>query len=136
MDEVIVAQLICLIVQSERVYEGKINKTSFLTQCLASLRYSLPRETTGAGSDRDVFNEKPSQEERLAAVTDADAAANAAPKLYEAATIHTSMGDIFVKLFPRECPKTVENFCALARSQYFNGCIFHRVIKQFMLQTG
>ena len=100
------------------------------------MRYSLPRETTGAGSDRDVFNEKPSQEERLAAVTDADAAANAAPKLYEAATIHTSMGDIFVKLFPRECPKTVENFCALARSQYFNGCIFHRVIKQFMLQTG
>ena len=34
------------------------------------------------------------------------------------------------------CPKTVENFCVHARSGYFNGHIFHRVIKGFMIQTG
>jgi len=94
---------------------------------------SMPRETHGG--ERDVFNEKPSQEERLAAVTE-DASLQGQSKLYESATIHTSMGDIFVKLFPRECPKTVENFCSLAKSKYYNDCIFHRVIKQFMLQTG
>ena len=46
------------------------------------------------------------------------------------------MGDIHVDLFPKECPKTVENFCVHARNGYFNGHIFHRVIKQFMVQTG
>jgi hypothetical protein len=34
------------------------------------------------------------------------------------------------------CPKTVENFCVHASNGYYNGHIFHRVIKQFMIQTG
>lgn len=34
------------------------------------------------------------------------------------------------------CPKTVENFCVHSRNGYFNGHIFHRVIKGFMIQTG
>ena len=59
-----------------------------------------------------------------------------APKLFESATIHTDQGDIYCKLFPRECPKTVENFCGLAKNNYYNGNIFHRIIKQFMIQTG
>ena len=46
------------------------------------------------------------------------------------------MGDITVRLYPDECPKTVENFCTHAKNNYFNGIIFHRIIKGFMLQTG
>ena len=46
------------------------------------------------------------------------------------------MGDIHVQLFPQECPKSVENFCVHARNGYYNGHIFHRVIKQFMIQVG
>jgi len=34
------------------------------------------------------------------------------------------------------CPKTVENFCVHSRNGYYNGHIFHRVIKGFMIQTG
>ena len=34
------------------------------------------------------------------------------------------------------CPKTVENFCVHASDGYYNGHIFHRVIRQFMIQTG
>ena len=34
------------------------------------------------------------------------------------------------------CPKAVENFCVHSRNGYYNGHIFHRVIKQFMIQTG
>ena len=51
-------------------------------------------------------------------------------------TIHTTMGDIKVKLFPKEAPKTVENFVTHAKNGYYNGIIFHRVIKDFMIQGG
>ena len=34
------------------------------------------------------------------------------------------------------CPKTVENFCVHSRNGYYNGHLFHRVIKGFMVQTG
>ena len=60
---------------------------------------------------------------------------NIPSRLYEQATLHTSVGDIHVQLFPKECPKTVENFCVHSRNGYYNGHIFHRVIKQFMIQV-
>lgn len=52
------------------------------------------------------------------------------------ATIKTSMGDIEVKLFPDKAPQTVSNFVTLARSKFYDGLIFHRVIPGFMIQTG
>lgn len=60
----------------------------------------------------------------------------AAQRLYENAIIHTALGDIHIKLFLKECPKTVENFCVHGKNGYYNGHIFHRVIKGFMIQTG
>lgn len=57
-------------------------------------------------------------------------------RVYNSATIHTSRGDIHMKLFATECPKTVENFCVHCKNGYYNGHIFHRVIKGFMIQTG
>lgn len=52
------------------------------------------------------------------------------------ATIKTNMGEIKVKLFPEGAPKTVENFTTHAKKGYYNGLIFHRVIKDFMIQGG
>ncbi len=52
------------------------------------------------------------------------------------AVMHTNMGDIKIKLFPEEAPKTVKNFVELAKKDYYNGIIFHRVIKDFMIQGG
>lgn len=52
------------------------------------------------------------------------------------AVIKTNMGDIKIKLFPEEAPKTVENFTTHAKNGYYNGVIFHRVIKDFMIQGG
>mmetsp|Transcript_6885 Transcript_6885/g.6081 ORF Transcript_6885/g.6081 Transcript_6885/m.6081 type:complete len:92 (+) Transcript_6885:1497-1772(+) len=46
------------------------------------------------------------------------------------------MGEIHVKLFFNECPKTVENFATHSRNLYYNNVVFHRVIKSFMIQTG
>lgn len=52
------------------------------------------------------------------------------------AVLHTTMGDITIKLFADECPRTVENFSVHSRNGYYNGILFHRVIKKFMIQTG
>ena len=52
------------------------------------------------------------------------------------ACLHTSMGDISVKFFPEQAPKSVENFLTHAKNGYYNGIIFHRVIPDFMIQGG
>ncbi|MBR7133637.1 MAG: peptidylprolyl isomerase [Clostridia bacterium] len=52
------------------------------------------------------------------------------------AVMKTSMGEIKIKLFPKEAPKAVENFTTHAKDGYYNGLIFHRVIKDFMIQGG
>ena len=79
---------------------------------------------------RDVFNEKPSKEDLALAEREAKG------PLPRIATINTSYGEIRLKLFPDECPKTVENFATHAANGYYDGVIFHRVIKGFMIQTG
>ncbi len=48
----------------------------------------------------------------------------------------TTVGEIDIELWPKECPKAVRNFVQLCMEQYYNGCIFHRIIKGFMAQTG
>ncbi|HFI0054055.1 TPA: peptidylprolyl isomerase [Streptococcus suis] len=53
-----------------------------------------------------------------------------------AVKIKTSEGDITIKLFPEQAPLTVENFLTHAKNGYYNGTIFHRVIKDFMIQGG
>lgn len=52
------------------------------------------------------------------------------------ATIHTTLGDITVNLFPEVAPKAVENFVGLAKKGYYDGVIFHRIINDFMVQGG
>lgn len=50
--------------------------------------------------------------------------------------ITTTMGVIEGKLFHDKVPKTVENFVTLTRKGFYNGIVFHRVIPDFMIQTG
>lgn len=52
------------------------------------------------------------------------------------ALMSTNMGDIEIEMYPDKTPKTVENFVGLALEGYYEGIIFHRVIKQFMIQGG
>ena len=52
------------------------------------------------------------------------------------ATIKTKFGDMDVVFFPEKAPKHVESFIALAKSGFYNGTIFHRVIPGFMIQGG
>ncbi len=52
------------------------------------------------------------------------------------ATLHTNAGPITVSLFDDDAPKTVANFRKLAGEGFYDGLIFHRVIKDFMVQGG
>src|SRR5436309_10259252 len=52
------------------------------------------------------------------------------------AHMHTSQGTIALELFDEDAPETVANFRKLAAEQFYDGIIFHRVIRDFMVQGG
>src|SRR4051794_37379644 len=52
------------------------------------------------------------------------------------AVMHTNHGDITLELFDEDAPKTVGNFKKLVGDDFYDGVIFHRVIKDFMVQGG
>ncbi len=58
------------------------------------------------------------------------------PNLTYSATIKTAGGDIVLRLYADKAPNTVNNFVFLARDGFYDGVIFHRVIENFMAQTG
>ena len=61
-------------------------------------------------------------------------AARAADK--EVAVIKTSAGEMVVEFWPDKAPNTVANFIKLAKSGFYDGTAFHRIIKGFMIQGG
>ena len=50
--------------------------------------------------------------------------------------IKTNMGDIYVELYPDKAPLTVKNFLTYVKEGFYNGTIFHRVVKGFVIQGG
>jgi cyclophilin family peptidyl-prolyl cis-trans isomerase len=58
------------------------------------------------------------------------------PVMKEIATLETTMGTIEIELYRDDAPKTVENFVKLAGEKYYDGVIFHRVAKGFVIQGG
>jgi len=52
------------------------------------------------------------------------------------ATLKTSMGNIKIEFFTKDAPKTVNNFVFLAKDGFYDGLVFHRIIKDFMIQGG
>ena len=126
-----------------------MNDPTVMSAAVGSQRVYLfstrePDEENGEGDDkekdRDVYNEKPSLEEARNATGGKNglggANGSASNRLPSLVTLHTNIGDVSFKLFPKECPKTVENFTTHCRNGYYDDVIFHRVIKGFMIQTG
>ncbi|KAL2312428.1 WD repeat containing cyclophilin family peptidyl-prolyl cis-trans isomerase Cyp9 [Schizosaccharomyces pombe] len=82
-------------------------------------------------SDRDVYNEQV-----LPVTNNEGRQENGNILLGKAAIIHTTQGDISIKLYPEEAPKAVQNFTTHAENGYYDNTIFHRIIKNFMIQGG
>ncbi len=55
---------------------------------------------------------------------------------YPSVELKTSCGTIVLELYYKHAPKTCQNFVALTRKGYYNGTVFHRIIKKFMVQGG
>jgi len=94
-----------------------IMKTFILT-CLFGLTLSL---ATTVRAD-DAKKDEPKKNEKTA--------------VKEVAVIKTSGGEMVIEFWPDVAPKTVENFKKLAKSGFYDGTCFHRVIKGFMIQGG
>lgn len=83
---------------------------------------------------RDILNEPPDMDDLI--LTNVEGHGKKKSILGKEAILRTTMGDIHIRLFPNETPKTVENFCTHSKNGYYDNVIFHRVIKGFMIQTG
>ncbi|KAL4988187.1 hypothetical protein BDW68DRAFT_98459 [Aspergillus falconensis] len=104
-----------------------------VTTGFAKIRFYLfTNETEISKSTRDIHNEKPRDADSAAAIT----ASTKSAELGTSAILHTTMGDIHLRLFPSAAPKAVENFTTHAKNGYYNNTIFHRVIRKFMIQGG
>ncbi|KAK0555607.1 Peptidyl-prolyl cis-trans isomerase cyp15 [Tilletia horrida] len=117
----------------------QIDPTLFCTAYKRARFYLFNREEPDndpkgkAGAERDVFNERPTREEQFVATAGLGQKKSATAT---SAILHTTKGDIHLRLFPDLVPKTVENFVGLSKKAYYDGVIFHRVIPKFMVQTG
>lgn len=89
-------------------------------------------------SSRDVHNERPMIRKRhhMSNANDKSTAGKNLNVSSNRVTLHTSMGDIAISLLPNHAPKAVRNFVTHSKNSYFNGVTFHRVIPNFMIQTG
>ena len=81
---------------------------------------------------RDVVNEKTVEKTSKSVKVKR----TAPTKLPTIATLHTSYGSIKFEMYPDECPLTVENFVTHAKRGYFDNIKFHRVVRDFCVQTG
>ena len=61
---------------------------------------------------------------------------DAVEKEFSRVVLETTQGNIEIKFFPQQAPKAVENFMRLVKRGYYDGTLFHRVIKGFMIQGG
>ncbi|KAI1503245.1 hypothetical protein F5X99DRAFT_121015 [Biscogniauxia marginata] len=111
--------------------ESEVRDPILIATAVGKVRFYLfTNEEEISRSERDVQNEKPTM------LNPKKAAQKKTAETGTAAVIHTTYGDIHIRLFPDAAPKAVENFVTHAKRGYYNGTIFHRVIRKFMIQGG
>lgn len=135
------------------LYQGQPQKKGVVTVSMAASANPLLQEaeerdamlvSTGSGkvrfymftndedisrSERDIQNEKPKNLNSRQHIEAKPAESGTA------AILHTTYGDIHIRLFPEAAAKAVENFVTHSKNGYYNNTIFHRVIRKFMIQV-
>lgn len=121
-----------------RVYKMKTFKTLFISLLVFTLA------ACGTGTNQETENQPEQQEKEGSAPTEETEVV--IPEVFPQFTevqenervvvMKTNKGDITIKLFPDLAPLAVENFITHSENGYYDGVIFHRVIKDFMIQGG
>ncbi len=128
--------LIALIILTV-IYFVFLKDLSLLPKPAPATGVDLFSAQTGAGGNKDSqtgTDETPMGPERPGSTGDTSNLTNDNKQIMYA-ILHTNLGDITLQLNPHT-PKTTENFIKLAKSGFYNGTKFHRVIKGFMNQGG
>lgn len=118
-----------------------------LTAACGASATATPKTANEQASGKPAGEQKPAAAPTSAAAS--KPAAKAAPKSMAGpppmsidqnkkytAVIKTSMGDMTAELYAKDAPNTVNNFVYLSKQGFYDGVIFHRIIKDFMVQTG
>ena len=131
-----------IITESKMRNEDNINADKIIDPLLIANAYKSNRFFIFSKNEpdnkikRDMMNEDIDELKNKANLNQKNDKNKEIVDLPEKAVIDTTKGEIFIKLFVNECPKTTKNFITLGRRGYYDGLIFHRVIKNFMIQTG
>ena len=131
-----------IITESKMRNEDNINADKIIDPLLLANAYKSNRFFIFSKNEpdnkikRDMMNEDIDELKNKANLNQKNDKNKEIVDLPEKAVIDTTKGEIFIKLFVNECPKTTKNFITLGRRGYYDGLIFHRVIKNFMIQTG
>lgn len=107
--------------------------TGILLLLLVGCQKATPDEQSSSSSKQNQTEQNQSQENTT--MTEPPQMQIDSNKTY-VATMQTSLGDIEIKLFAKDAPKTVNNFVFLAKKEFYDGTIFHRIISDFMIQGG
>ena len=131
-----------IITETKMRNEDNINADKIIDPLLIANAYKSNRFYIFSKSEpdnkikRDMMNEDIEELKNKANINAKNAKNKDIIDLPEKAVIDTTKGEIFIKLYVNECPKTTKNFITLGKRGYYDGLIFHRVIKNFMIQTG
>jgi peptidylprolyl isomerase domain and WD repeat-containing protein 1 len=104
--------------------------------CFSNREPEEPDPANVLTTGRDVYNEKPSKMDAGKFGMQGGSSGTGNVPQPVVCVIHTTMGDITIELNKKETPKTVQNFVTHSQNGYYNNTIFHRVIKDFMIQCG
>ncbi|MBN2373940.1 peptidyl-prolyl cis-trans isomerase [bacterium] len=111
------------------------NKPVFFIFIVFSICICLTVLFVSSGKAKDEVKELPSKDEEINARVEARKKGQQDAK-NPVVLIKTSKGDITIELFKNEAPITVNNFLGYVNAKFYDNTIFHRVIKDFMIQGG
>jgi cyclophilin family peptidyl-prolyl cis-trans isomerase len=97
---------------------------------------SLPGSYEGYRQQETACGAEPPPEESVMSFEDYQPQEDVGPDTEVTATLVTSCGDIVVELLPSMSPETVESFVFLARQDFYDGTVFHRILEGFVAQAG
>lgn len=105
--------------------------TTLLTGCSGGKEGNGDDEAKAVAEEVPMAEDEPSGEMLTSAAPD-----NFKPVITHTATIVTSLGNITLELYGEDAPKTVANFVGLAKQDFYDGILFHRVVPGFVIQGG